>query len=61
MQRGKFSDIAKIEIVLASFNKSSSVDEICKRNGISRSTFYVWRRAMLTYLSESVASKRRSA
>ena len=64
MPNRKIKDIAKVEIVLASFSENSSVNELCKNNGISRSAFYAWRKALLTHLSESVASKhsnRRSA
>ncbi len=57
MSKSKINDVAKVEIVLASFRENSSVNELCKSNGVARSTFYTWRRSLLTYLSAGVASK----
>lgn len=57
MPKSKINDVAKVEIVLASFSENSSVNELCKSNGIARSTFYTWRKALLTHLSEGIASK----
>jgi transposase-like protein len=57
MSRSNLSDETKVSIVLASFSKSGSVDKFCAENGIARSTFYAWRKALLRHLSAGIAHK----
>jgi transposase-like protein len=58
MSKNRFTDEAKVELVLASFGEKGSITEFCERNGIPRTTFYAWHKALLAHLSKSIAPKK---
>jgi len=51
MPENKLSDISKIKIVLESFQEGTVITHLCKRHGISRSTFYRTRKSVVTTFS----------
>lgn len=64
MSQSKLTDSAKVLLVLASFGKgSSSISEFCANRGVARSTFYAWRKAVVTQLATGITrqNSRRSA
>lgn len=43
MKRSKFSE-AQIAIVLRQAEEGTSVEEVCRKTGISQATFYAWKK-----------------
>ena len=43
MKRSKFSE-AQIAFVLRQAEEGTSVDEVCRKSGISQATFYAWKK-----------------
>lgn len=43
MKRSKFSE-AQIAFVLRQADEGTSVDEVCRKTGISQATFYAWKK-----------------
>ena len=43
MKRSKFSE-AQIAFVLRQAEEGTSVDEVCRKTGISQATFYAWKK-----------------
>jgi transposase-like protein len=54
-----FTDLEKVQLVLASIPDDVVVTEFCEKHGIARSSFYAWRKALLANLSTSISSSKR--
>lgn len=59
MTKRTYTDLEKVQLVLASIRDDVVVTEFCEKHGIARSSFYAWRKALLTDLSLSVSSSKR--
>ncbi len=60
MPRKVFPNSEKVKLVLSSFRDSVIITKFCLDHGIPRSTFYRWRKLILTYLSTMMFDNKRS-
>jgi transposase-like protein len=58
MLKKSFSDFEKVEFVLAGIKEGVVIKDYCNRHGISRSSFYSWKKAVLQQLSKEVSRKK---
>lgn len=56
---GKFSNKRKTEIVLGSFQDGVVITQLCRKHGISRSTFYRHKKLVLEAITSSMQKKDR--
>ena len=59
MVKKSFTNLEKVQLVLAGIRDDVVVTEFCEKHRIARSSFYAWRKALLTDLSLSIPSSKR--
>lgn len=55
----KLSNRRKIEIVFRSFQKDAVITDLCKKHGISRSTFYRYKNCVLEVIAKLMVSRKK--
>jgi len=58
-KRGRFSSQEKVQILLESFSKETSVTDICKKYGLHPNIYYQWKKELFEN-AESIFSDKRS-
>ncbi len=57
MSKSTFSDLEKVQLVLASMADGVVIKDLCAKRKVPRSTFYTWRKRFMASLSSCFSVK----
>ena len=57
-KRGRFSSQEKVQILLESFSKETSVTDICKKYGLHPNLYYQWKKELFENAESIFTNKR---
>ena len=59
MSKSTFSDLEKVQLVLASMADGVVIKDLCAKRKVPRSTLYTWRKRFMTFVSSCFSVKAR--